>query len=382
MAVKFPKKKILQLIDGLNVGGAEVLLVDLVRGIKASGDDVCVGYSTRGPLEKKLHELDVAFVRLPRLGRIDPILFLGMCRLILCERPDIVHTHLFKSDLHGRLAARLCGVPVVVSTSHNNDVWARRFPLGQLYGLTAKLTDKVIAVSDEVRDYQIQHTGIDSEKICVIENGVDIRRFSNQIEAGHAFRKEFQIDPDALLIGIIGRLKPQKDHANFLNAAAQIKGKIPEARFLIVGDGPLREELKLKAQALGLESSVIFCGLRQDIPAILSALNLLVISSKWEGLPVTLLEGMAARCPIVSTAVGGVPNVVADGESALLVPPEDPSALAIACIKILREPALAQTLVNAGFGRAQQQFSLDAMIHKILKLYQELLEKHVAHPSA
>lgn len=382
MAVKFSKKKILQLIDGLNVGGAEVLLVDLVRGIKASGDDVCVGYSTRGPLENKLRELDVTCVRLPRLGRIDPILFFGMCRLILRERPDIVHTHLFKSDLHGRLAARLCGVPVVVSTSHNNDVWAKRFPLGRLYGFTAKLTDKVIAVSDEVRDYQIQHTGIDSEKICVIENGVDIRRFSNQTEAGLAFRKEFQIDVDTPLIGIIGRLKPQKDHDNFLNAAAQIKGKIPEARFLIVGDGPLRDELKFKAQALGLESSVIFCGLRQDIPAVLSALNLLVISSKWEGLPVTLLEGMAARCPIVSTAVGGVPNVVADGESALLVPPEDPSALANACTKILREPALARALVNAGFGRAQQQFSLDAMIQKTLKLYQELLEKHVAHPRA
>jgi glycosyltransferase involved in cell wall biosynthesis len=382
MAVKFSKCKVLQLIDGLNVGGAEVLLVDLACGIKAGGHDICVGYSTRGPLEKKLHELGVPCTRLPRLGRIDPILFLGMCRLILRERPDIVHTHLFKSDLHGRLAARLCGVPLVVSTAHNNDVWARKFPLGRLYGFTAKLTDKVIAVSDEVREYQIQHTGIDSEKICVIENGVDIRRFSNQEEAGRAFRAEFQISADTPLIGIIGRLKPQKDHDNFLNAAAQIKAKIPEARFLVVGDGPLRDELNLKAQALGLESSVIFCGLRHDIPAILSALNLLVISSKWEGLPVTLLEGMAARCPIVATAVGGVPNVVTDGESALLVPPEDSQSLASACFKILREAETARALVNAGFGRVQQQFSLDAMIQKTLNLYQELLEKYGAHPSA
>ncbi|MBI5943584.1 MAG: GT4 family glycosyltransferase PelF [Chloroflexi bacterium] len=382
MTVKRPKKKILQLIDGLNVGGAEVLLVDLVRGIKENGDDVCVGYSTRGPLEKRLAELNVTCTRLPRLGRIDPILFLGMCRLILRERPDIVHTHLFKSDLHGRLAARLCGVPVVVSTSHNNDVWARRFPLGRLYGFTAKLTDKVIAVSDEVREYQIQHTGVDSEKIIVIENGVDIQRFSNQTEAGIAIRAEFKIDTDTPLIGIIGRLQPQKDHDNFLNAAALINKTMPKARFLVVGDGPLREDLKTNAQALGLDSSVIFCGIRHDIPAILSALNLLVISSKWEGLPVTLLEGMAARCPIVSTAVGGVPNVVADGESALLVPPEDPSALANACLKILREAETARALVNAGFDRVKQQFSLDAMIQKILKLYQELLEKHVTHPSA
>jgi glycosyltransferase involved in cell wall biosynthesis len=111
----------------------------------------------------------------------------------------------------------------------------------------------------------------------------------------------------------------------------------------------------------------------------LSALNLLVISSKWEGLPVTLLEGMAARCPIVATAVGGVPNVVTDGESALLVPPEDSQSLASACFKILREAETARALVNAGFGRVQQQFSLDAMIQKTLNLYQELLEKHAAH---
>ncbi len=375
-------KKILQLIDGLNIGGAEVLLVDLVRGIKEFGNEVSVGYSTPGPLEKKLYDLGVSYTRLPRLGRIDPVLFFGICKLILREKPDIVHTHLFKSDLHGRLAARLCGVPVVVSTSHNNDVWAKRFPLGLIYGMTAKLTDQVIAVSDEVREYQMQTTGISAEKIMVIENGVRVERFINQEKAGSALRKELQIAADAPLIGIIGRLQPQKDHHNFLKAAVHIKNKLPAARFLIVGDGPLRTELQTQAKNFGLESSTLFCGIRQDIPAVLAALNILVISSKWEGLPVTLLEGMAARCPIVSTAVGGVPNVVSHGESALLVPKEDPSALAAACLQFLQDPAFAQSMADAAFLCVKTQFSLDAMIEKTLSLYQKLMEKHDTHPNS
>jgi len=376
------KKKILQLIDGLNIGGAEVLLVDLVRGSKEAGYDVSVGYSTYGPLEKNLVALEISCTRLPRLGRVDPILLLRMCQLILREKPDIVHTHLFKSDLHGRLAARLCGVPVVISTSHNNDVWARRFPLGSFYGFTAKLTDKVIAVSNEVREYQIQYTGISPHKIIVIDNGVNVQRFANQEDAGLSLRHEFQISVGAPLIGIIGRLQPQKDHENFLKAAVQIRSKLPDARFLVVGDGPLREELLAQAQTLGLGSSVIFCGIRQDIPAVMAAIDLLVISSKWEGLPVTLLEGMAARRPIVSTAVGGVPNVVADGQAALLVPSEDSLALANACLKILQDPALAQSLAQAGYERVKNQFSLDAMIGKTLKLYEELLENYGAHKSS
>jgi len=376
------KKKILQLIDGLNIGGAEVLLVDLVRGSKEAGYDVSVGYSTYGPLEKNLVTLEISCTRLPRLGRVDPILLLRMCQLILREKPDIVHTHLFKSDLHGRLAARLCGVPVVISTSHNNDVWARRFPLGIFYGFTAKLTDKVIAVSNEVREYQIQYTGISPHKIIVIDNGVNVQRFANQEDAGLSLRHEFQISVGAPLIGIIGRLQPQKDHENFLKAAVQIRSKLPDARFLVVGDGPLREELLAQAQTLGLGSSVIFCGIRQDIPAVMAAIDLLVISSKWEGLPVTLLEGMAARRPIVSTAVGGVPNVVADGQAALLVPSEDSLALANACLKILQDPALAQSLAQAGYERVKNQFSLDAMIGKTLKLYEELLENYGAHKSS
>ena len=364
--------RILQVIDGMNVGGAEVLLVDLVRRLREAGHRVQVAYSSPGPMAARLAEMNVPLTRLPRFARVDPILLLRLMRLMRREKPDIVHTHLFKSDLHGRLAARWTGAPVVISTAHNNDSWAKRTPLGWLYGRTARLADRIIAVSEEVREYQIKYTFVPPEKIVTIDNGVDLRRFEGQDAAGRAVRAELGIDPDAPLVGIIGRLTEQKDHATFLQAAAQIRVAGPEARFLIVGDGPLRAELVEQARALKLDEAVIFTGLRSDIPALMAALDVLVFSSRWEGLPVTLLEGMAAARPIVSTAVGGVPGVVGDGDSALLVPAGISSVLADAVVRVLRDPALARKLSAAARARVREKYSLDSMLNQTLALYEEL----------
>jgi glycosyltransferase involved in cell wall biosynthesis len=370
--------RILQLIDGLKVGGAEVLLRDLVRGLRGAGYQVSVGYSSSGPIQESISAMGISLTRLPRLMRVDPLLLLGICRLIRRERPQIVHTHLFKSDFHGRLAARLCRVPVIVSTAHNVDAWARRCPLGYLYGLTARLADQVIAVSDEVRDYQIQYTKTAPAKIVTINNGVDVRAFENQIENGRVVRKELGLSESVPVIGIIGRLERQKDHNTFLEAAARIKRSLPEGRFLIVGDGSLREELVSRARALDLLPAVLFCGIRNDIPAVLAALDLLVFSSRWEGLPVTLLEGMAAGLPIVSTAVGGVPGVVVENKTALLVSQGSPEELAKACLALLKNKALAGQLGAAGRQRVLEKYSIQSMISCTIELYRKLWHSYVA----
>jgi len=369
--------RVLQLIDGLNIGGAEVLLRDLARGLRDAGFHVSVGFSTPGPIQESIGELGISLTRLPRLMRVDPILFLGMYQLIRRERPQIVHTHLFKSDFHGRLAARLCRVPVIVSTAHNVDSWARRRPLGYLYGLTARLADRVIAVSDEVRDFQIRHTNTPPVKIVTINNGVNVGMFENQIEKGRAVREELGLHKDAPVIGIVGRLERQKDHNTFLEAAANIKQMLPEARFLIVGDGSLREELISRARDLDLLPTVIFCGIRKDMPAVLGAIDLLVFSSRWEGLPVALLEGMASGLPIVSTAVGGIPGVVLENESALLVPPENPEELAKACVFMLQNKELADKFGRAGRRRAFEKYSMQAMISYTVELYGNLWQSYV-----
>jgi glycosyltransferase involved in cell wall biosynthesis len=250
-----------------------------------------------------------------------------------------------------------------------------------LYGRTSRLADRLIAVSEEVREYQLRYTFIPPEKIVTIDNGVDMRRFDGKEEAGRAVRAEFGIAPDAPLVGMIGRLTEQKDHATFLQAVGHIRAALPKTRFLVVGDGPLRENLIEQARSLKLDDAVIFAGLRSDIPAVMAALDVLVFSSRWEGLPVTLLEGMAAAKPVVSTAVGGVPGVVGEGESALLVPAGMASVLADAVVRVLRDPALAQKLSALARARVREKYSLDSMLDRTLALYEELWN-HVANPRA
>ncbi len=373
------KKKVLQIIDGLNVGGAETLLIDLARGLQNADYDVVVAYSTHGALESHLRELNIPLVHLPRNFRVDPFLLFRMWRLIQNEKPDIVHTHLFKSDLHGRIAAWLSKVPLIISTVHNNDAWIRKFPLGQIYGWTARLAHRIIAVSEEVREYHIKYANTPADKIQVISNGVDVSRFANPNLNPFAFRAEFGIDSSAPLIGIIGRLEPQKDHENFLKAAALIAKEIPNARFIIIGAGSLHDDLVKQTEALNLSARVVFAGIREDIPLALAALDLLVISSRWEGLPVTLLEALAARCAVVATNVGGIADVVTSNESALLVPPQNHIALAESCLRVLRDPQLAEKLSSAGFERVNSAFSMDAMMKKTIALYQTLWDEYAAH---
>jgi glycosyltransferase involved in cell wall biosynthesis len=286
-----------------------------------------------------------------------------------------VHTHLFKSDFHGRLAARLAGVPVVVSTLHNSDVWARYGPLGALYGATARFADSLIAVSHEVRLHHLRHTGITAQQVITIENGVNVARFLNQEAAGQAVRRELRIAEDAILFGIVGRLKPQKDHATFLRAAAEIHRQLPAARFLVVGDGPLRSELEAQAHELGLDTVLTFTGLRSDIPAILATLDILMFSSLWEGLPVTLLEGMAAALPVVATAVDGIRSVAVSNQTALLVTPGDAVALAAAGLRLGQNPALGKRFGLAGQARVIESFSIQKMIERTHMVYAELLQQ-------
>jgi glycosyltransferase involved in cell wall biosynthesis len=366
---------VLQIIDGLNVGGAEVLLRDLVRGLRGERYRVSVCYSTPGPMVSEIEAIGVPMTRLPRLARVDPLLLLRMCWAIRRDPPQVVHTHLFKSDFHGRLAARICGVPVVVSTLHNSDAWAKNALFGKLYGATARFADRLIAVSEEVREFAIAHTNVTPDKVKTIPNGVPLQKFSGQDAAGRALRQELGIAADTPLIGIVGRLMPQKDHETFLQAAVEIRKTIPGARFLVVGDGPLRADLTARAASLRLEDAVLFCGIRKDIPAVMAAIDMLVFSSRWEGLPVTLLEGMAASRAVVATAVGGVPGVMIDGQTGVLVPAGEPPALARACVHVLGDEALRGQMGQAGRARVEAHYSIDSMVQQTARQYEEILSQ-------
>lgn len=367
------KVHVLHLIDGLTFGGAETLLRDLATGLEDRGYRVTVGYSTPGPFVNELAERGVTLKHIPRMALVDPIFLYRMVRLMKSDPPDIVHTHLFKSDFHGRIAARLAGVPIVISTLHNNDVWANNWLLGHIYGATARYADRLIAVSPEVKLFHVEKTGVPEEKVFSIPNGVNISSFEGHDEAGLAVRAEFGITDDMPLFGIVGRLKPQKDLKTFLEATVDVLREEPRARFLVVGDGPLRAELETHAKTLGVQDAVIFTGLRKDIPAVFAALDVLVMSSLWEGLPVVLLEAMAAACPVVSTAVDGIKGVAIDEETALLVPTSDSQALAKACLRFAADAALRESFGKAGRKRVEKRYSLEVMIDRISQHYLDLL---------
>jgi glycosyltransferase involved in cell wall biosynthesis len=264
-------------------------------------------------------------------------------------------------------------VPVVISTLHNNDVWANNFLMGRTYGATARWADRLIAVSTEVKAFHLEKTAVPEEKVLVIENGVDVAAFDGYEKQAQVIRAEFGISPNAPVLGIIGRLKPQKDLPTFLQAAVEILRARPDTRFLVVGDGPLQPELQAQAQALGLFPALVFTGMRKDVPAILASIDILVLSSLWEGLPVILLEAMAAARPVVSTAVDGIRGVALPDETALLVPTSSPSALAQACLQLIGDPQRARQMGTVGRGRVLENYSLDAMINRISALYIELL---------
>lgn len=364
--------RIVYVIDSLKVGGAEMLLLDMLRTYGDQGHRLAVAYFTPGPLEREVTALGVPAFRVSRNGLADPTALPRLLGFIRRERPDVVHTHLRKSDLVGQLAAALAGVPVRVSSIHNTDPWRRKAALSRINRLLNSPCQRVIAVSQEVHDYLLATHAYPPEKLVTIDNGIDLARFDPQRQPPADLAAAWGLDPTAPTIGVIGRLEPQKGHSVLLEAAVRVTRELGEARFLVIGDGPLRTQLEARRSGLGLDGRVIFTGVLRDIPATLAALDLVAFSSLWEGLPVTMLEAMAMARPVVATAVGGIPGVLCDGENGVLVRAGDPEALAHGLLRVLRDPQLARRLGQQAREVVLQHYSAQTMHRRILDLYQGL----------
>ncbi len=362
-------RKVLYVIDSLGIGGAETLLLDLLDGAAARGFEARVAYFTPGPLGEEVAARGVAAERLSTAGLRDPRALLRAVALMRRWRPDVVHTHLVKSDLIGQAAARLTGVPRRILSLHNTDPWRRKAAPTALYAAVTAGAHVRIAVSGEVADYVAGCGRIPRAAITVIDNGVDMGRF-NPGTARPMDLSRFGVRSGAVTVAVIGRLNPQKDQATFLKAAALLAPQAPDAQFLIVGEGELRGALEAQAAALGLgPDRLVFTGALRDMPALMAAVDVVAFSSAWEGLPMVLLEAMAMARPVVSTAVGGVPGVVADGREALLVPAGSPEALAEAMGRLTADAGLRARLGAAACAAAQARYSGAAMQDRLFALY-------------
>lgn len=293
-------------------------------------------------------------------------------------RPHIVHTHTAKAGLLGRLAARCAGVPVVVHTYHGHILDGYFSPLKTRAILTvervlARVTDRLVSVSDTVQE-ELLAKGIGRpEQHTVVPLGLDLKPFLGAEGERGGLRKELGMGPGNQLVGIVARLVPIKDHETFFYAAREVASKVPACHFVVVGDGERRGELERLVGNLGLGSRVRCLGWRADLARIYADLDVVVLSSRNEGSPVSLIEAMAAARPVVATRVGGVPDLVEDGVTGLLVPAGDPGALARAVVTLLRDAERQRATGEAGRKRVYPAFSAERLLQDVDRLYTELL---------
>lgn len=339
------------------------------------------------PYEGNLYELaqnkGVEPIVIDALGREiffkdDIRALIRLIRLINAEKPDIVHTHTAKAGTLGRIAAKLTGVPIIIHTFHGHvfhsyfGFFRTKFFLW-LERLLAKFTDVIITVGDEQRAEIIKYKVALPEKIVAIPLGLNLKPFVFSKADPNQLRRELSLSERTLLVGIVARLVPIKNHDCFLEAARLVLDRYDEVRFLIIGDGELRSRLEQKARDLKLVSRVIFMGFQHNLVKIYAGLDIVTLSSFNEGLPVALIEAMAASKPVISTDVGGVRDLILDGHNGLLVPSNDPASLAAAILYLLRKPERRKMMGIEGRKKTYPLFDKKRLVKDIDSLYQQLL---------
>jgi len=363
--------KVVQLIDSLKRGGgAESLVYTFAKAAKSSGIN-CSIVSIRKNDPQLCQELDDDGVLIKDFSSrklIDPIRFLRLARYIKSANPDVLHTHLSGSTIIGIAAARLIDKPVVVTLHNVKHANADHLYHGKLESwLLRNWSKHIIAVGD--RTFEAHKKNIGSTPISVIPNAVrkpDVLRGSNR---ANLLQKIFP-DFTGPVIASVGSLTEQKGYANFLHALTKVDSQF---RCMIIGEGPLRNELLELSRVLGLESKVRFLGLRSDINDLLSISDIYVSSSLWEGLPVASLEAMYAGLPVVSTAVGDA-EIILREDCGLLVSPGDNSALAAAISKLLNNKELRSVLAKKSFARADSDYNSDAWMTKLKAVYSSVCD--------
>jgi glycosyltransferase involved in cell wall biosynthesis len=354
----------------LAVGGAEEMVLNLVRYLPPEFERAVVCIDQPGPLGYEVEKTGVPFRALglqPGLRR--PFDLLRLQQFLHEWEPTIVHTFLLTASLYGRFAAMLARVPIVIGTEVN--IYERKQPLHRLAeSWLMRQTDAVIASAGSVRDFYLEQVKADPDKVVVIYNAVDWSQLATT-KTRAQLRAELGIPAGVPLAGIIARLTEQKAHRVLFDALA--RPELSALHLLVVGDGELRDDLRGRAEQLGLGGRVHFAGARRDLGNILGAIDMFTMPSLWEGLPLSLVLAMGAGLPVIASRVAGIPEVVRDDISGLLVAPGDVPQLTKALARVLQDEGLRGRLGQEARAFVQPRFGVDGYIASMTALYNRLL---------
>ncbi len=366
------KPLVLHAITELNYGGAEQLLVNMLRYVGQTMDpafrhQVVTLYDGATPLAAQIRQTGTPVVDLQMKGAGRFAAPYRFWQLVRRERPSIIHNWLYHASLLGRTLGRWAGTPVIVTARHSVHLGSPARE--RLHHWTGRFDDRTILICDFMHGQEVGR----ASRYVTIYNGIPPLALPPRQTARASLRAELGLPATAVLVLTTGRLHPVKGHADALPALAQVVAQRPETHFVWAGEGEERPRLEHWLREHTLTAHVHLLGARADVPALLAASDLFLLPSRWEGVSVAILEAMAAGLPVVATAVGGTPEVVVEGQTGLLVPPQDPHALAGAILRLLDRPEAAARLGEAGSQRVAAHFTLAHMVAQTEALYADLL---------
>ncbi|MGE0711943.1 MAG: glycosyltransferase family 4 protein [Planctomycetota bacterium] len=375
-----PALRVLHLNTEPTWRGGEQQLLYLMDGLAARGVEQELVAQPGAPMAERARAKGHAVTELRMRGEVDLPAALALRRRALAGEFSVLHAHTSHAHTLGAVAAALIGgarkPKLVVARRVDFSIYRRSF-FG-LNGLKYRHgVDQYVTVSEAIRQVLIAD-GIPPERIETVHSGIELARIAEAPDRRAELRAELEVPEGHALVGNVAHMADHKGQRYLLDAAPQVLAAAPRTTFVIVGDGELRADLLAHADALGIAGAVRFPGFRKDVPSLLKAMDVFVMPSHMEGLGTSVLDALAAGCPVVGTEAGGMPEILIDGETGLVCPVRDPAAIARALLRLLGDPALARRLAEAGAARVAARFSTDAMVEGTLRVYRRLLGAEAA----